>query len=211
MIGDSLFCGGSIISDEWIITSAACVSVMPDLLQIRSGSNLAHDGGILHNPLNIIRHEHYKRQNKTTAYYDIALIRLRPPFNFDKTREPIQLFDKNDIIEPNQYGIISGWGRTSLSGHASDILKSVNVTVIDKWICKKLYGNEYHIFDDHICTANPQGGLGHCHGDSGGPLVINGRLAGIISWGKGCALANYPDVYTEIAYHQDWIERHVNF
>ena len=55
-------------------------------------------------------------------------------------------------------------------------------------------------------------------GDSGGPLFckdtektdVAGKdtwyLAGIISHGKGCALANSASFYTRVAQYQDWIE-----
>ena len=55
-----------------------------------------------------------------------------------------------------------------------------------------------------------------CVGDSGGPLIVRGPsspaqdvLVGIVSYGIGCGLANYPGVYTRISTHADWIERHV--
>lgn len=53
-----------------------------------------------------------------------------------------------------------------------------------------------------------KGGKDACQGDSGGPLAIGGRLAGVTSWGKGCAVAKYPGVYAEIAYYRDWIKKY---
>ena len=46
---------------------------------------------------------------------------------------------------------------------------------------------------------------------AGGPLVTRGpgggsyELIGVVSWGEGCALADYPGVYARVTSQVDWI------
>ena len=43
-------------------------------------------------------------------------------------------------------------------------------------------------------------------GDSGGPAPYNDQVVGLASWGYGCGFANFPGVYTDLAFFRDWID-----
>ncbi len=54
-----------------------------------------------------------------------------------------------------------------------------------------------------------------CQGDSGGPLMMFTsdnvwQEVGITSTGYGCALPDYPGVYTRVAAYQTWINDTIN-
>lgn len=55
--------------------------------------------------------------------------------------------------------------------------------------------------------------IGTCQGDSGGPVMIFNQqwyVVGIVSYGIGCARANYSGVYVRVAYYQNWINSTMN-
>lgn len=133
---------------------------------------------------------------------DIALVEVNPPFEFGKRCAPISLFKLKEEAVPGSIALVSGWGKT-LETSKPTYLQAVEVPIINKEECRKAYKN---LPDGEICAMHILGGKDSCQGDSGGPLAINGRLAGIVSWGFGCGVIGKPGVYTEVAYYASWIE-----
>ncbi|KAI3385685.1 hypothetical protein SNEBB_000464 [Seison nebaliae] len=107
-------------------------------------------------------------------------------------------------------------------------IKFADLTVVSTEECKK-YHRPNRIKDFHLCAGRVAGGADACKGDSGGPLVCpmwptdrpidipskirkNQKkntqpyiLAGIVSWGRGCAKPNNFGVYTKISRFNEWI------
>lgn len=64
------------------------------------------------------------------------------------------------------------------------------------------------IGEKSICTTN-EDGKGLCMGDHGNPLVIGNTLVGISSWFVEC-FSKYPNVYTNVYAHREWIQENSN-
>ncbi|UYV73381.1 hypothetical protein LAZ67_10002969, partial [Cordylochernes scorpioides] len=76
---------------------------------------------------------------------------------------------------------------------------------------KNLVHNKYHMISMTMSTFTTSDTMCTDQGDSGGPLQcqINGRwtLAGLTSFGSGCAKPGFPDVYTRVSHYLSWIKQ----
>uniref|UniRef100_A0A3Q2NTE6 Transmembrane serine protease 5 n=1 Tax=Fundulus heteroclitus TaxID=8078 RepID=A0A3Q2NTE6_FUNHE len=170
----------------------------------RSAAKIAQQAG--YGVEKIIYNKNYNHRSHDS---DIALMKLQRPLNFSDTIRPI-------CLPPYDYGLpggtqcwISGWGYTQPDVHSPDTLKEAPVPVISTKKCNSSCMYNGGITPRMLCAGYTEGKVDACQGDSGGPLVCPDeklwRLAGVVSWGTGCAEPNHPGVYTKVAEFLDWI------
>ncbi|XP_075986581.1 uncharacterized protein LOC142983539 [Anticarsia gemmatalis] len=177
-------CGGVIIHDEYILTSAACIEDARHFY-IVSGTYIHDEEGDRYNnpcikngakkavwkciPRNYVFDGH-ENDNIRWMNNDIAIVKVEDEFDFtrrvrgcDFIPRPICYNNQSSKLEePDNTGYIAGWGSTSrynepsTSENKKQQLLETEVRIISKSSCKKRWGKRYHnIIDNYmICSKD---------------------------------------------------------
>nr|XP_027215136.1 uncharacterized protein PB18E9.04c-like [Penaeus vannamei] len=204
----AIFCGGALLSDRIVVTSASCLTSFPigslEVLLGEHNINTDQDTSatVRRGVDATVTHPNF---DPTTQENNLLLLRLDVPLNLflGPAIQPICLPDPADLFEEVR-ATFTGWGNLNTQQSQPFILQKLEMTTLKNSDCVGKVSSQ--VTDRKICATAE--GKGLCLGDKGGPLVAQAGdqwvLVGISIFNK-IACSTGPVAFTRITSYLQWI------
>lgn len=150
-------CGGSIIGNRWILTTAHCLDgLSPSEYKVLVGTSDKLFGGKIYD---VEAHWLHYNYGPSSPDNDFGLIKLKDELSFNERVQPIPLPMIDDVDpEVGTKVLVSGWGKTQSNGDSQRLLRAVALPTVDRNVCNKAYKGL--ITDRMFCAGEREGGKG---------------------------------------------------
>merc|ERR1719495_1913841 len=141
-----LICGGSLINDRWVLTTAGCTQagVSKVLLGSHHRHSLIDSAEMIVNVKRVVDHPNYN--SPTPLNNDFSLLELASPVDLEKVSPEIRPICLPSTSNSSQYenvdAVIPGWGSIREGLSNPDVLQEATVRTMNNDKCQGSYGND---------------------------------------------------------------------